>query len=82
MGRHDEIARFTETSAPPNVMWKLTPGRNSPEEYKGREFIYDSENNARQDAKSIRGTVTMVEYVGDKKIIHNNEQSKEETKVN
>lgn len=50
---------------PSNAMWKLTPGRNSPDKYKGREFIYDNENKAREDARAILGTVTMVEYVGD-----------------
>ena len=60
------ISRLEQTvNLPSNAKWLVTPGRNSPEEYKGRVFIYDSYEKAKEDAEAICGKVSMAEYVGD-----------------
>lgn len=60
------ISRLQETvNIPSNAKWLVTPGRHSPEEYRGRVFIHDSYEKAREDAEAICGKVSMAEYVGD-----------------
>lgn len=60
------IDRLSEVvRRPPNSLWMITPGWQSPEEYRGRKFIYTSEDQAREDAERILGTVSLVELVGD-----------------
>lgn len=50
---------------PSNAKWIITTGMHSPEQYKGRVFIYDSFAQARRDNDVLVGKLTMAEYVGD-----------------
>lgn len=68
---HESLSRIIEEierqfgRLPPNAKWLITTGMHSPEQYKGRVFIYDSFAQARQDNDALVGKVTMAEYVGD-----------------